>query len=229
MAAMGSVGSTVIFRVIWGYLADVMGARKSMALLLLLTTPAILAMMFVTDATGFIVCRMGIGIGLASFVSCQAWVSVMFSKPIVGLANATAGGWGNLGGGFTNLLMPFIFLFVLGVVQAMQGTRAGTDPTAADEADTAAAQVAPPRLPTMLSPPRLPTLLSPPRGCCDPRRHGAVPRLHGHLRPRPSLSPIRPCPYAGPLMAAVLPLPRRLASDPGPRHLQRARPARRQL
>ena len=65
-----------------------------MSLLLLLTTPPILAMMFVSDATGFLLCRMGIGIGLASFVSCQAWVSVMFSKPIVGLANATAGGDG---------------------------------------------------------------------------------------------------------------------------------------
>ena len=37
------------------------------------------------------------------------WVTQQFSKKIVGLANATAGGWGNLGGGITNLTMVFIF------------------------------------------------------------------------------------------------------------------------
>merc|ERR1719238_865944 len=92
------------------------GARKSMSILLLITTPPILGMMFVTSGTGFIICRTLIGISLASFVSCQAWVSVMFSKSIVGLANATAGGWGNLGGGFTNLLMPSIFLAMAGLL-----------------------------------------------------------------------------------------------------------------
>ena len=40
---------------------------------------------------------------------CQVWCTQQFSKSIVGLANATAGGWGNLGGGITNLVMVFIF------------------------------------------------------------------------------------------------------------------------
>ena len=39
----------------------------------------------------------------------QVWCTQQFSKKIVGLANATAGGWGNLGGGVTNLTMVFIF------------------------------------------------------------------------------------------------------------------------
>jgi len=112
VAGMASVGSTIFFRLIMGLVADTIGARRGMAACLLVTTLPILGMMYVQDATGFIVCRGLIGISLASFVACQAWVSVMFSKPIVGLANATAGGWGNLGGGITNLAMPFVFLAV---------------------------------------------------------------------------------------------------------------------
>merc|ERR1719298_91897 len=80
-----------------------------MAFVLLFTSPAIIGMMFVQDATGFIICRGIIGIGLASFVACQVWCSQMFSKSVVGVANATAGGWGNLGGGITTLCMPFIY------------------------------------------------------------------------------------------------------------------------
>ena len=104
-----SVAGTIFSRLVMGTVCDVMGARKGLAFCLFLTCPFIIGIMFVSDAGGFIVCRLFIGCGLASFVACQVWCTQQFSKKIVGLANATAGGWGNLGGGITNLTMVFIF------------------------------------------------------------------------------------------------------------------------
>ena len=43
----------------------------------------------------------------------QVWCSQFFAKNIVGTVNATAGGWGNLGGGITLLLMPQIMDVIL--------------------------------------------------------------------------------------------------------------------
>ncbi len=39
----------------------------------------------------------------------------MFAPSIKGTANAVAGGWGNLGGGITNMLMPVIFAGIIGL------------------------------------------------------------------------------------------------------------------
>ena len=36
---------------------------------------------------------------------CQYWTSMMFAKEVAGTANALAGGWGNLGGGITQIVM----------------------------------------------------------------------------------------------------------------------------
>ena len=108
-ANISSVAGTIVARLIMGTVCDIMGARKGLAFVLFITCPFILGIMFVTNASGFIVCRLFIGCSLASFVACQVWCTQQFSKKIVGLANATAGGWGNLGGGVTNLLMVFIF------------------------------------------------------------------------------------------------------------------------
>lgn len=44
-----------------------------------------------------VMCRCIIGFSLSSFVPCQYWTSVLFTAPLVGSANAIAGGWGNLG------------------------------------------------------------------------------------------------------------------------------------
>jgi len=107
---LASVTSNIVCRFLMGIVCDKLGARRGLAFVLLITCPFIIGIAFVQDAAGFIICRGGIGIGLASFVACQVWCTQQFSKSIVGVANATAGGWGNLGGGITNLLMPFVFL-----------------------------------------------------------------------------------------------------------------------
>ena len=48
---------------------------------------------------------------------CQFWTSRMFTKEVVGTANALVGGWGNLGGGVTQLVMGSVLfpLFKLGM------------------------------------------------------------------------------------------------------------------
>jgi NNP family nitrate/nitrite transporter-like MFS transporter len=107
------VGTTIVMRVITGPLCDMFGARKTFIFLLMLAVPGIIGMMFITNGAGLIACRAFIGLGLACFVTCQVWCSQMFSKSVVGFANATAGGWGNLGGGVTQLVMPFIMLAFL--------------------------------------------------------------------------------------------------------------------
>ena len=115
MGNLASVTSNIVCRFLMGLVCDKVGARKGLALVLLFTCPGIIGLAFVQDAAGFIVCRAIIGVGLASFVCCQVWCTQQFSKSIVGVANATAGGWGNLGGGITNLCMPFVFTMFLGM------------------------------------------------------------------------------------------------------------------
>ena len=109
MAVMG----TIAFRLAMGWICDKFGARKGLGFLLLGTMPAIVLIMFVTQAWQFIVLRCCIGFSLATFVACQTWCAQMFAKKVVGIANATAAGWGNLGGGVTNLTMPYVFLLMM--------------------------------------------------------------------------------------------------------------------
>lgn len=108
--SIASVSGTIVLRALMGYVMDVFGARKGMFVLMCVCTPGIIGMMFTQSAAGYIICRCLIGWSLATFVCSQTWCAQMFSKNIIGLANATAAGWGNLGGGITNLTMPLIFL-----------------------------------------------------------------------------------------------------------------------
>jgi NNP family nitrate/nitrite transporter-like MFS transporter len=69
---------------------------------------------FAHDYTTFLLFRLAIGIIGASFVITQFHTSMMFAPKIKGTANAVAGGWGNLGGGITNMVMPLIFAAIVG-------------------------------------------------------------------------------------------------------------------
>jgi NNP family nitrate/nitrite transporter-like MFS transporter len=106
---VAAVTGTIFCRVVMGVFCDTFGPRLGYAVLMLGTAPAVFGMANVTTPLGFILCRFFIGFGLATFVACQFWSSVMFTPKIVGIANATSGGWGNLGGGVTQFLIPALY------------------------------------------------------------------------------------------------------------------------
>jgi NNP family nitrate/nitrite transporter-like MFS transporter len=61
----------------------------------------------------FLIFRVLIGAIGASFVITQYHTSLMFAPNCVGTANATTAGWGNLGGGVTQFVMPVLFSFLV--------------------------------------------------------------------------------------------------------------------
>ncbi len=111
---IASVAATVIARIAIGKLCDTWGPRKTYTALLGICSIPVMTVGLVHSYEGFLLFRLAIGVIGASFVITQYHTSVMFDKKIVGTANAVAGGWGNLGGGVTNMIMPLIFAGFVG-------------------------------------------------------------------------------------------------------------------
>jgi len=99
------VGGTIFMRFLLGPACDKYGARILFAVVLCVASIPTAMLGLVNSSTGLAVIRLFIGIAGGSFVMCQFWTSRMFTKDIVGTANALVGGWGNLGGGVTQLVM----------------------------------------------------------------------------------------------------------------------------
>jgi len=108
-----AVTGTILMRVLAGPMCDKIGARKTFICLLLLGVPGMVMIMSAQSYEIYLLARILIGLSLATFVTCQVWCSQFFDRKIVGTVNATAGGWGNVGGGFTLLLMPQIMDWLL--------------------------------------------------------------------------------------------------------------------
>ena len=111
---IASVSSTIIARLIIGRLCDKWGPRKTAIRLLLLGSIPVFLVGLARDYTSFLFFRLAIGMIGASFVITQFHASMMFAPKIRGTANAITGGWGNLGGGVTNMVMPLIFAAIVG-------------------------------------------------------------------------------------------------------------------
>lgn len=113
---IGSVAITVLARLAIGVLCDRIGPRLAYTWLLILGSIPVMGIGFAHDYTTFLLFRIAIGAIGASFVITQYHTSIMFAPNCVGTANATTAGWGNLGGGVTQLVMPMLFgLFVSGL------------------------------------------------------------------------------------------------------------------
>ncbi len=113
IAFIASVGVTIFARLIIGSLCDKIGPRKSYVYLLIFGAIAVAGSSFATTWETYLISRLAIGVIGASFVITQYHTSVMFAPNVIGIANATTAGWGNLGGGVTNAVMPMIASGVL--------------------------------------------------------------------------------------------------------------------
>lgn len=105
---IASVSATIVARLIIGKLCDTLGPRLSYTILLAVGSIPVMCIGLANSYESFLIFRFVIGIIGASFVITQFHTSMMFAPKIVGTANAVTGGWGNLGGGVTNLVMPLV-------------------------------------------------------------------------------------------------------------------------
>lgn len=105
---IASVGVTVFARLGVGSLCDYVGPRKAYVALLVFGAIATAGSALAYDYETYFISRLFIGVIGASFVITQYHTSVMFSGNVVGMANATTAGWGNLGGGVTQAVMPMV-------------------------------------------------------------------------------------------------------------------------
>jgi MFS transporter, NNP family, nitrate/nitrite transporter len=113
--AIAAVSATIVARLIVGRLTDKYGPRKVYTWLLVLCAIPVMCIGLANSYTSFLLFRLGIGVIGASFVLTQFHTSIMFAPNIKGTANAVAGGWGNTGGGATQILMPLIAAALVGV------------------------------------------------------------------------------------------------------------------
>lgn len=118
---IASVAITVLIRVLIGPLCDKYGPRKTYTWLLLLGSLPVMGVGLSSSFETFLLARLAIGAIGASFVITQYHTTVMFAPNVVGTANATTAGWGNLGGGTTQIVMPLVFTGIvsLGVSESM--------------------------------------------------------------------------------------------------------------
>lgn len=106
---IASVSITIFARLLVGWICDKIGPRITYSVLLIVGAIPVIMIGFSHSYETFIIARLAIGAIGASFVITQYHTSAMFGTNVIGSANAIAAGWGNLGGGLAQIIMPLIF------------------------------------------------------------------------------------------------------------------------
>mmetsp|Transcript_45889 Transcript_45889/g.142021 ORF Transcript_45889/g.142021 Transcript_45889/m.142021 type:complete len:545 (+) Transcript_45889:102-1736(+) len=105
---VASVASTIFVRCALGTLLERFGPVNVQTGLMLHGAFWVALAAVISAPWNYILIRFFIGTAGATFVTNQFWSSLMFAPNIVGTANATAAGWGNLGGGVTQIFMVVV-------------------------------------------------------------------------------------------------------------------------
>ena len=105
---IAAVSLAVPTRLLIGWCCDRFGPRRSYGWLMIVFAFPIMGVTFAKDFHSLLIFRLLIGGIGASFVITQFHSTLMFAPKCVGTANATTAGWGNMGGGMAQVLMPFL-------------------------------------------------------------------------------------------------------------------------
>ncbi|HYM76847.1 MAG TPA: MFS transporter [Candidatus Dormibacteraeota bacterium] len=111
---IASVAITIFARLLTGWLCDRFGPRRTYSALLVFGALPVMGIGLSHSYQSFLFFRLAIGLIGASFVLTQYHTSIMFSRSVVGTANAVTAGWGNLGGGVAQWAMPLLFGAIVG-------------------------------------------------------------------------------------------------------------------
>jgi NNP family nitrate/nitrite transporter-like MFS transporter len=103
--AIASVASAVFVRIALGYGLEVLGPVNVQCGLLTFSGAMVALSAAIFAPWNYVTIRFLIGCAGATFVTNQFWCSLMFAPNIIGMVNATAAGWGNLGGGVTQIFV----------------------------------------------------------------------------------------------------------------------------
>ena len=110
---IASVAATALARLLVGWCCDRYGPRLTYTWLLILGAIPVMGIGLAQSYEAFLLFRLGISVIGASFVITQFHTSMMFAPSCVGTANAVTAGWGNLGGGVTQVTMPLVFTLLV--------------------------------------------------------------------------------------------------------------------
>lgn len=112
---VASVSVTIFARLFVGWVCDRIGPRLTYTILLTIGALPVIGIGLSHSYETFLLFRLVTGIIGASFVITQYHTSVMFAPNVIGRANATTAGWGNLGAFGSHALMPLLFSAFIGL------------------------------------------------------------------------------------------------------------------